>query len=122
MNDAERRAYRSTLRDDIAGYDAALAAERDAARKLILIDRRRAAREMLRELDAGAMMEYDELTKMLYEMRSDLAILRNQFAEHMARCQAERSGYSPTWLTMIAVGGMVLLLVLVFVVARYMVP
>lgn len=120
MNDAERRALRSTLVDDIAGYDAALAEERNAARKLMLIDRRRAAREMLRTMDAG--MEYDELTKMIYEIRSDLAILRNQFAEHTARCQAERSGYSPTWLMLIAVGGMVLVLVLVFALARYMVP
>lgn len=122
MNDADRRAYRETLRDDIAGFDMALASERDAAGKLALIEQRRAARDALQRLSAGDSMEYDDLTKMLYEMRSDLHILQMQLGEHLARCQAERSGYSPSWLTVMAVAAVITLVFLVFVVARFLIP
>lgn len=69
----------------------------------------------------GRTVEYDEITKMLYEIRADVAILKSQLSDHVARCN-ESAGLPPQMLTFLAIGGIVMLLLLAFVVIRIGIP
>ena len=109
----------ATLQDDIAGYDGLIASERDARRKLDWMERRGRTKANLRRLrETGAAVEYDELTRMIYEIRSDVTIMKRQLDDHLARCGGESAGFPPNLLTLLIIGGVVTLLLLVFVVIR----
>lgn len=125
MNEAERRACISTLSDDIAGYDNALATEHDAKRKFGLMQQRSQALAELSRLDdnkAGASVDYDELTRMIYELKSDMAIMKRQLDDHVRACATEGAGFPPNVLTFLAIGGVVTLLMLAFLVIRIGIP
>ncbi len=70
----------------------------------------------------GRGVEYEELMRMLYEIKTDVAIMKRQFEEHLGRCNAESAGFPPQTLTFLAFGGVVTLLLLVFIVIRIGIP
>ena len=121
MNEAERRSVVSTLSDDIAGYDNALATEHDAKRKFGLMQQRSQALAELSRLDgnkAGASVEYDELTRMIYELKSDMAIMKRLLDDHVRNCATESAGFPSNFLTFLVVGGVMTLLMLAFIVVK----
>lgn len=125
MNDAEVQVYRNTLLDDLAWYDAEIRAERNAQRRLEFLRKRQMTLTELMRLSAagnGPAVEYDELMRLIYETRTELALLKNQVAILMERSSTDTSGLSPHLLTFLAVGGVVTLVVLVFVVSKYLLP
>lgn len=124
MNNADVRAYRNTLLDDLAWYDAEILAEHVASRRLEFLRKRHETLSELQRLSAGngLAVEYDELLKLIYETRTELALLRSQVAILMERVHAEHSGLSPQILTFLAVGGVMTLVLLVFVLSKYLIP
>lgn len=66
----------------------------------------------------GRIVEYDELTRMIYEIRTDVAIMKRQFEDHMKTCDADTADFPPHILTFLAAGGVVMLLLLAFIVIR----
>lgn len=92
-----------------------------------LYDRRRRVVDRILALPrsqdkGGRTVEYDEITKMLYEIKTDVAIMKRQFEEHLGRCNAESAGFPPQTLTILAFGGVMTLLLLVFIVIRIGIP
>lgn len=68
-------------------------------------------------------VEYEELMRMLYEIKTDVAIMKRQFEEHLGRCNgAESAQLSPQMLTFLVVGGVVTFFLLMFVVIRIGLP
>lgn len=70
----------------------------------------------------GRGVEYEELMRMLYEIKTDVAIMKRQFEEHLSRCDADSAEFPPQMLTFLVVGGVVAFLLLVFVVIRIGIP
>ena len=140
---AELQARWDSLTGHIAAVDRDLATELDAERKLTLTDKRSAlederlsvvermqilstSRDIVidaKNLPAastvrgGRIVDYDELMRMIYEIRTDVAIMKRQFEDHI-RESAESAGFPPHVLTFLAVGGVVTLLMLAFIVIR----
>lgn len=70
----------------------------------------------------GRGVEYEELMRMLYEIKTDVAILKRQFEEHLGRSNVESAQFPPQLLTFLAVGGIVTLLILALFVIRIGIP
>lgn len=70
-----------------------------------------------KDTKGGRAVEYDEVTRMLYEIKADVAILKSQLNDHLAHC-SESTGFSPQVLTFLAIGGVMTLLMLGFIVIR----
>ena len=70
----------------------------------------------------GRGVEYEELMRMLYEIKTDVAIMKRQFEEHLGRCDAESAEFPPQMLTFLVVGGVVTFLLLMFVVIKIGMP
>lgn len=93
-----------------------------------LYDRRRRIVERILSLPAsqdskgGRIVEYDELTRMIYEIKTDVGIMKRQFEDHLARCGTDNAGFPPVFLTFLAVGGVAMLLLLAFIVVRIGLP
>lgn len=144
---AELQAQYDSLTAHIGAVDRDLATELDAERKLVLSDKRtqldterRSVVDRMQTLlvsrDAiidirptaanaargGRIVEYDELTRMIYEIRTDVAIMKRQFEDHLERCSSESAGFPANVLTFMAVGGVVMLLLLAFVVIKIGIP
>lgn len=141
---AELQARWDSLTTHIAAVDRDLATELDTERKLTLTEKRTAlederlsvvermqilstSRDIVidaKNLPAastvrgGRTVDYDELMRMIYEIRTDVAIMKRQFEDHLARCNTESAQFSPHALTFLAVGGVVTLLMLAFIVIR----
>jgi hypothetical protein len=139
---AELEAQYESLTTHIAALDRDLATALDAERRLVLQekrseldDERRNIVGQLQQLSisrdviidtkpvaaiarGGLVVEYDELTRMMYELRSEVAIMKRLFDEHVRLCGAESAGFSPSVLAFLAVGGVVTLLLLAFIVIR----
>lgn len=138
-----RRQY-DALTKRIAALDADLGHTLDAEQHVVLDERRAAvagereqvAAEIERTESAmrrtssadtesrkSRIVEYDEMTRLIYELRADVTILKVQLGEHIARCQTEAtSGLPAPILTVLAVGGLLTLVLAVFVIARYFLP
>lgn len=67
-------------------------------------------------------VEYEELMRMLYEIKTDVAIMKRRFEEHLGRCDAESAEFPPQMLTFLVVGGVVTFFLLMFVVIRIGLP
>lgn len=109
--DHQQQLSLATMRDDLYAERAAL------VNRIIALPLRRTA-SAANETD----VEYDELTRMLYEIRSDVAILKRQFDDHLRNCAPEGAGFPPNFLTFLAIGGVVTLLLLAFIVVRIGMP
>ena len=70
----------------------------------------------------GRGVEYEELMRMLYEIKTDVAIMKRQFEEHLGRCDAKSAEFPPQMLTFLVVGGVVTFLLLMFVVIKIGMP
>ena len=144
---AELQAQYDSLTAHITAIDRDLAMELDAQRRLVLTEKRSTLgverqnvvdqRETLsasrstiidtrptaaNATRGGRIVEYDDLTRMIYEIRTDVAIMKRQFEDHLARCDSESAGFPTNFLTFIAVGGIITLLLLAFVVIRIGMP
>lgn len=139
---AELQAQYDSLTDHIAAINRDLANELDAERKLVLNDKwdqldaeRRTIVDRMQVLSVsrdvvptaaiargGRAVEYDELQRMMYELKTDVTILKNQLSDHLTRCGAESTGFPPHILTFLAVSGVVMLLLLAFLVIRIGIP
>lgn len=141
---SELQARYDSLTAHIAAVDRDLAMELDAERKLVLADKRTeldderqsvvdrmhvlsTSRDTVidpKHLTAastvrgGRTLDYDELMRMIYEIRTDVAIMKRQFDDHLQRCNTDSAGFPPHVLTFLAVGGIVTLLLLAFLVVR----
>lgn len=141
---AELQARWDSLTAHIAAVDRDLATELDTERKLTLTEKRTTLDDERRSvvdrmqilstsrdivIDAknlpaastvrgGRTVDYDELMRMIYEIRSDVAIMKGQFQDHLAKCNTDSAGFPPHVLTFLAVGGVVTLLLLAFIVVR----
>lgn len=102
---------------------AMVATERDAvARQIAVIEK-----EQLQPTGASApskrrTMEYDELTRLIYEVRSDVAVLAQRLnaieVQIRERCSNETTPLPSQYLILLAIGGVVTLLMLVFLTVR----
>lgn len=145
---AELQAQYNSLTAHIAAVDRDLETELDEERRLVLTQKRstldgerRSVVDRMQVLSVsrdividaknlpaastvrgGRTLDYDELMRMIYEIRSDVAIMKGQFQDHLARCNADSTGFSPHVLTFLAVGGVVTLLLLAFLVIKIGVP
>ncbi len=141
---AELQAQYDSLTAHIAAVDRDLATELDAERRLVLTEKRstldgerRSVVDRMQVLSTsrdividaknlpaastvrgGRTVDYDELMRMIYEIRTDVAIMKRQFEDHLARCNTESAELSPHALMFLAVGGVVTLLMLAFIVVR----
>lgn len=138
---AELQARYDSLTAHIAAVDHDLAMELDAERRLVLADKRTeldderqnvvdrmqtlpASRDIVEAKPTGAIarggrtVDYDELTRMIYEIRTDVAIMKRQFEDHMKKCDTDTAEFPPHFLTFLAAGGVVMLLLLAFIVIR----
>ena len=70
------------------------------------------------QANGGRIVDYDELTRMIYEIRTDVAIMKRQFEDHMRKCDTDTAEFPPYLLTFLAVGGVVMLLLLAIIVIR----
>lgn len=70
----------------------------------------------------AAVMDNDDLARMVYEVRSDVAVLRREMDEIRRWSSRESAGWSPLVLTMLLSGGLVTLLLLAFLVIRIGLP
>lgn len=145
---AELQARWDSLTAHIAAVDRDLATELDAERRLVLSDKRTQLDDERRSvvdrmqvlsvsrdivIDAnnlpaastvrgGRIVDYDELMRMIYEIRSDVAIMKRQYDDHLKACGENSAGFPPSFLTFLAVGGVVTLLLLAFIVIRIGMP
>lgn len=143
---AELQAQYDSLTAHIAAVDRDLTLELDTERRLVLSDKRtgldgerRSVVDRMQTLSVsrdaiiegkptaamargGRAVEYDELTRMIYEIRTDVAIMKRQFEDHLTRCSSESAGFPANVLTFLAVGGVVMLLLLAFIVIRIGIP
>lgn len=138
---AELQARYDSLTAHIAAVDRDLTMELDAERRLVLADKRTeldnerqsvvdrmqtfpASRDFVEAKPIAAMarggrtVDYDELTRMIYEIRTDVAIMKRQFEDHMKKCDTDTADFPPHILTFLAAGGVVVLLLLAFIVIR----
>ena len=87
-----------------------------------LYDRRRRVVDQMvalpRQTTSGEHVEYDELTRMMYELKSDVTIMKRLLDDHVSRCGPESAGFPSNFLVFLAVGGVVTLLMLAFIVVR----
>ena len=132
-----------TLTAHIAAIDRDLATALDAERRLILQEKRteldgerQSVIDRMQVLPAGRdaiataaiaargnrIVEYDELMRMIYEIRSDVAIMKRLFDDHLKTCGENSAGFPPSFLALLAVGGVATLILLAFIVIRIGMP
>lgn len=63
-------------------------------------------------------MEYDELIKLVYEIRSDVAVLKEQMVQLKNYRIGDVATFPPQYLMLLVIGGVVTLLLLLYIVMR----
>lgn len=138
----ELRQRFDTLTAHIASLDVDIGREMDVERRQVLQERRdeqakerRQVANRLTALEIGVdgdgqprsrkperkqtAVEYDELIRLIYEIRSDVAVLKEQMLQLKQRCGGlDVAALPPHLLVLLVVGGIMTLLLLLYVVMR----